>query len=86
MNENWQKMPKNGKYLLFFWDKFVITILNSKYMPCLPKATLSNDGNVPGITLCVRKKVKLHDFRRKLCFCANRSQFFGFFWCTNFQQ
>lgn len=40
-------MPKNEKYLLFFWDKFVITILNSKYMPCLPKATLSNDGNVP---------------------------------------
>ena len=86
MNENWQKMPKNGKYLLFFWDKFVITILNSKYMPCLPKATLSNDGNVPGIILCVRKKVKLHDFRRKSSFCANRSQFFGFFWCTNFQQ
>ena len=26
-------------------------------MPCLPKATLSNDGNVPGITLWVRKMV-----------------------------
>ena len=46
-------MPKNGKYLLFFWDKFVITILNSKYMPCLPKAALSNDGNVP--SMCPEK-------------------------------
>lgn len=53
MNENQQKMPKNEKYLLFFWDKFVITILNSKYMPCLPKAALSNDGNVP--SMCPEK-------------------------------
>ena len=28
---------------------------NSNYMPCLPSATLSNDGNVPGISTWVRK-------------------------------
>ena len=51
MDENWQTMPKNGEYLLFFGDKFlVITILNCKYMPCLSNATLSNDRNVLGIT------------------------------------
>ena len=45
-------MPKNGEYLLFFGDKFlVIPILNCKYMLFLPNAILSNDGNVPGITL-----------------------------------
>ena len=49
-------MPNNGEYLLFFGDKFlVIAILNSKYMSFLPNATLCNGGNVPGITLCVRK-------------------------------
>ena len=51
-------MPKNGEYLLFFGDKFlVIPILNRKCMPCLPNATLSNDENVPGVTLRVRKRV-----------------------------
>ena len=45
-------MPKNMENLLFFGDKFlVIPIPNSKYMPYLPNATLSNDGNVLGITL-----------------------------------
>ena len=45
-------MPKNKGNLLFFGDKFlVIPILKSKYMPCLPNGTLSNYGNVPGITL-----------------------------------
>ena len=54
-DENLQKM---GKHLLVFGDKFlVIPILNRKYMPCLPNATLSNDGNVPGITLWVRKMI-----------------------------
>ena len=51
-DENWQRMPKNRGNLLFFGYKFlVIPILNSKYMPCLPNATLSNNRNVPGITL-----------------------------------
>ena len=55
-DENWQRMPKNGEYLLCFGDKFlVIPILNGKYIPCLPNATLTNDGNVPGLTLWVRK-------------------------------
>ena len=36
----------------FFRDKFlVIPIRNSKYMPCLPNATLRNDESVQGITL-----------------------------------
>ena len=49
-------MPKDNGNLLFFGDKFlVIPTLKSKYMPCLPNATLRNDGNVPGITLWVRK-------------------------------
>ena len=49
-------MPKNRGNLLFLGDNFLDTpILNSKYMACLPNATLSNDGNVPGITLGVRK-------------------------------
>ena len=39
-------------------------------MLCLPNATLSNDGNVPGITLKVKKNAKLHDFRQELSFCA----------------
>ena len=39
-------------------------------MPCLPNATLSYDGNVPGITLWVRKNAKLHDFYQKLCYCT----------------
>ena len=47
-----KKCQKIAKYLLIFRDKFlVIPILNRKYMPCLPNATLSNDGNVPGLTL-----------------------------------
>ena len=46
---------KNGEYFLFFRGKFIIPILNSKYMPFWHNATLSNDGNVPGITLWVRK-------------------------------
>ena len=53
-------MPKNGEYLLFFGDKFlVIPILNRKCMPCLPNATLNNDENVPGVTLRVRKRVRV---------------------------
>ena len=51
-------MPKNGKYLMFFGDKVLaIPILNCEYMPFLPNAILSNDGNVPGITLWVRKMI-----------------------------
>ena len=42
--------------LLFFREKFlIIPIHNSKCIPYLPNATLSNDGNVQGITLWVRK-------------------------------
>ena len=38
--------------LLFFREKFlIIPIHNSKCIPYLPNATLSNDGNVQGITL-----------------------------------
>ena len=52
---NWWKLPKNVKKC-FLGNKFlVIPIRNSKYMPCLPNTTLSNDGNIPGITLWVRK-------------------------------
>ena len=37
---------------IFLGNKFlVIPIRNSKYMPCLPSATLINDGNVPDTTL-----------------------------------
>ena len=44
-------MPKYRGNFLFFGDKFlVIPILNGKYMPGLPNATLSNDGYVPGTT------------------------------------
>ena len=59
-DENLQRMKKTrgmggrggGGDLLFFRDKFlVIPILNSKYMSCLTNAILSNDGNVPYITL-----------------------------------
>ena len=55
-DENLQRMKKTGGMgggdLLFFRDKFlVIPILNSKYMSCLTNAILSNDGNVPYITL-----------------------------------
>ena len=57
-DENLQRMKKTrgvgvgGWDLLFFRDKFlVIPILNSKYMSCLTNAILSNDGNVPYITL-----------------------------------
>ena len=54
--ENWQRMPKYKWNVLFFGDKFLaLPIINSKYMPCLPNATFSNDGNVPGTTLWVRK-------------------------------
>ena len=46
-----KEYQKKGNFL-FFGDKFnVIPKLKSKYMPCLPNATLSNNGNVPGITL-----------------------------------
>ena len=55
-DENLQRMKKTrgmgGGDWLFFRDKFlVIPILNSKYMSCLTNAILSNDGNVPYITL-----------------------------------
>ena len=51
-DENWQRMPKNREHLLFWREKFLVTpTLNSKYMSCLPNATLRNDGNVPGISL-----------------------------------
>ena len=39
-------------------------------MPCLPNATLSNYGNVPGITLWVKKNAALYDFYQKLSFRA----------------
>ena len=49
-------MPKNWGNLLFLEDKFLaIPILNSKYMSSLSNATLHNDGDVPDITLWVRK-------------------------------
>lgn len=45
-------MTKSGEYLSPFGDKcLVIPTVNSKYMPCLPNVTLSNDKNVLGITL-----------------------------------
>ena len=56
-DENLQRMKKTrgvggGGGLLFFRDKLlVIPLLNSKYMSCLTNAILSNDGNVPYITL-----------------------------------
>ena len=41
-------------------DNFlVIPILNSKYIPCVPTATLTNDGNLPSITLYVRKMLEM---------------------------
>ena len=53
IGKEWQKNRGN---LLYFEDKFlVIPILNSKHMSCLPNATLINDGNVPGMTLWVKK-------------------------------
>ena len=56
-------MAKNAKKLgklLGLWDNFlVISILNSKYIPCVPNATLTNDGNLPGITLYVRKMLEM---------------------------
>ena len=50
---------KNGKEcqiivgnVLFFANKILdIPIHNSNYMPWVPNETLTNDGNVPGITL-----------------------------------
>ena len=49
-------MTKSGEYLSSFGDKcLVIPTVNSKYMPCLPNVTLSNDKNVLGITLWIRK-------------------------------
>ena len=56
IDENWQRMPKIGEICCFLGDKFlIIPTLSSKYMPCLSNAVLSNDGNVPGITLRVIK-------------------------------
>ena len=47
-----KEYQKNRGNLQFFRDKFlVIPIRNNKYMPYLPNATLSNDGNVQGISL-----------------------------------
>ena len=47
-----KEYQKIGEICCFFRDKFiVILICNSKYMPCLLNATLSNDGNVQAITL-----------------------------------
>ena len=48
---------KRGNICCFGGQILVIPILNCKYMPCLPIATLSNDGNVPGITLWVGKMI-----------------------------
>ena len=53
------KLMKNGKEcqiivgnVLFFANKILdIPIHNSNYMPWVPNETLTNDGNVPGITL-----------------------------------
>ena len=46
-----KECQKMGNICCFFGVKFlVIPILNRKYMPCLPNATLNNDGNVTGIT------------------------------------
>ena len=66
--KEWQKI---GEICWCFWDKFlVIPTFNSKYMPCLPNAALSQDGNVPGIALWFRKTQGLQDFRQKLSYCV----------------
>ena len=91
LDENWQRMPKNRGNLLFLGDKsLVIPIINGKDMPCLPNATLSNNGNV----LYELENALLHDFRSKLSFCAKQcenfkrtkkcSQFSGFFGAPSF--
>ena len=74
---------KNGEYLLFWGDKFlVIPILNWKHMLCLPNATLSNDGSVPGTTLWFRKitylppKIK---FLRKIIWKFQADKIFSIF-------
>ena len=89
-DKNWQKrMPKSGRNLLVFGDKFlVISILNSEYMH---NATLRNDEN--GKTLWVRKMLSCMISAKNKVFTQNNVKissgqivlnFLGFFGVQSF--